>query len=411
MEFLGKYKLIFLSLGFILVVFILGYLLYAVFFKTQVPPVITEEQPATSTTTGLPVATTGKGQVVTPGQDTALSGQTTGGRLVSETAQGGLTQASALNDQPTLAATLSANGSDLQYYNQTDGKFYRIDKDGQANLLSDKTFFQVENITWSPDKNKAILEYPDGANIVYDFSTDKQITLPAHWQDFSFSPDGKQVVMKSMGMDVNNRWLAVSSADGSEVKRLEALGEKDETVYPTWSPNNQIVAMYTEGVDFDRQEVYFVGLNSENFKSTIVEGRGFEPKFSPSGQQLVYSVYSTSNDLKPSLWVVNADGENIGSGRKNLNIDTWADKCTFSSQTELYCAVPQNLEEGAGLFPEMADNTVDQLYKIDLNTGLKKLVAVPDGSYNMSDIIISANGYYLYFTDKNTQILHKIKLK
>ncbi|GAF84313.1 unnamed protein product, partial [marine sediment metagenome] len=307
--------------------------------------------------------------------------------------------------------TLSKNGSDLQYYNQKDEKFYRITKDGQITPLSDKAFHQVQSIVWSPNKDKAILEYPDGANIIYNFTTNKQITLPKHWKDFDFSSNGQQIVMKSMGLDPDNRWLAVVSDDGSKARRIEALGDKDATVYPSWSPNNQSIAMYTKGVGFDRQEIFFVGLHNENFKSAIIEGRGFEPRWSPKGDRLLYSVYSSQTDLKPSLWIVNAQGENIGTGRKSLRVETWANKCTFADNINLYCAVPENLEEGAGLFPEMAKNTSDRLYKIDIRTGLKKLVAIPDDWYNMSNLIISDNGYYLYFTDETTGRLHKIRLK
>jgi hypothetical protein len=151
-------------------------------------------------------------------------------------------------------------------------------------------------------------------------------------------------------------------------------------------------------------------LNNENFKSTVVEGRGFQPKWAPEGKQLLYSVYSSSNDLKPNLWIVDAQGDNIGSNRKNLNIETWANKCTFAGNSELYCAVPENLEEGSGIMPELAKNTKDNLYKINLKNGAKKLIAVPDGSYNISNLIVSENQNYIYFNDETTQKLYKIKL-
>ncbi len=413
MDFFKKYKKIFIALGFILIVFILGYLLYALFFKPSPAPVILDEPTATSTQGGLPVAKPGTGQ-------TTPSGQPIGGfpqgaeQPISQgnaIALGGLTETLELNQVPSLAATLSANGNDLQYYNKQDGKFYRLTKDGQASLLSDTVFHEVEKITWSPDKNKAILEYPDQAKIIYDFKNNQQISLPKHWEDFGFSPDGSKIVLKSMANDPDNRWLAIINNDGTSAQRIAALGDKDDTVYPSWSPNNQTVAMYTEGVSYDQQKVYFVGLNNENFKSLTIEGRGFEPKWTPKGDRLLYSVYSSSSDLKPELWIANAQGENIGAGRNKLDVQTWADKCVFSGATEIYCAVPESLEEGAGLFPDLAKSTKDNLYKIDTQTGLKKLIAIPDGDFTMSDLIVSDNGYYLYFTDANTGRINKIKLK
>ena len=413
MDFLKKYKKIFIAIGFILVVFILGYLLYSLFFKSSSAPVTTGEPTATSTQGGLPIAKPGTGQLTPSGQP--VEGLPAGTKQPvsqgSATALGGLTQTTALNQLPSLAATLSANGSDLQYYNKQDGKFYRITKDGQASLLSDTVFHEVEKITWSPDKNKAILEYPDQAKIIYDFKNKQQISLPSHWKDFDFSPNGSKIVLKSMANNEDNRWLAIINDDGTSAQKIASLGDKDDTVYPSWSPNNQTVAMYTEGVSYDQQKVYFVGLNQENFKALTIEGRGFEPNWSPGGNILLYSVYSSSSDLKPELWLANAQGESIGTGRNKLDIQTWANKCVFSTATEIYCAVPESLEEGAGLFPDLAKGTKDNLYKIDVKTGTKKLIAIPDGDFTMSNLIVSDNGYYLYFTDANAETINKIKLK
>ena len=413
MEFFSKYKKIFLILGFIAIVFILGYFIYSLFFAPTITPPAGQGPAATTTAGGgLPQAGKGAGQIVKPGGGDGLlpsGGETE--KTPSQIANGDLTKTTSINDRAGLGATLGPDGSDLRYYDQGDGKFYRVDDSGNTSLLNDGVFHSVQKIVWSPDKNKAILEYPDGANIIYDFSNNKQITLQKHWKDFYFSPDGKQIVLKSMGNNPDNSWLAVINDDASKVRAIEALGDKDATVYPSWSPNNQMIAMYTEGVDFDRQEVFFVGLNNENFKSTIVEGRGFQPKWAPEGDRLLYSVYSSANDYKPLLWIVNANGDSIGSGRKNLSLETWADKCTFTKATELYCAVPENLEQGAGMMPELAKTTKDNLYKIDTQTGLKKLVAVPNGSFNMSNLIVSQNGDNLYFTDETTKKLYKIQLK
>jgi len=411
MENLSGYKKIILIITFILAVILTGYFIYFLFFK----PVLTgtKTTPGATTTLSGQLPTAGQGQPATTTGEivTTEEGLPVSGTIADTKANGGLTQVTALNSVSTLNPSLSNNGKDVQYYNTNDGKFYRINKDGGTTAISDKVFHNVETVTWSPTEDKAILEYPDGSNIVYDFNTQKQITLPQHWKDFNFSTNGDKIVMKSMGIDRDNRWLAITNTDGSKVQAIEPLGDNEADVYTDWSPNNQMIAMYVEGVDFNRQEIYFVGLNDENFKSTVIEGRGFQPKWSPTGNQLVYSVYSSDNNMKPQLWAVDAQGDNIGNNRHRLNVETWAEKCVFSEQTKLYCAVPESLQEGAGLFPELAKNTKDNLYQIDIKTGLKKLIAVPDSSYNMSNLIVTEDGSNLFFTDSNTQQLYKIKLK
>lgn len=409
--FFEKYKKIILTAIFIIMVLVIGYLLYYLFFKSKENLPNISQQFATSTSGGLPISGTGTRPLITAPEGAELpAGEIPfTEKLPNAVASGGLTKTNELTANSSLGATI--NDSQVQYFNKEDGKFYRLDSSGKVSLLSDKVFYSVDNIVWSPDKNKAIIEYPDGAKIMYDFSQNKQITLPSHWKDFSFSPNGETFVLKSIGNDPDNRWLAISNSDGTNIRGLEKIGDNAESVYSSWSPNNQIVAMYTEGIDLDRQSVYFVGQNNENFKSMAVEGRGFIPKWDPEGKRLLYSVYSTKTQMNPNLWIANADGDSIGTNRQNLNLETWADKCVFTNNTNLYCGVPDNLEEGSGLFPELAQNSSDKLYQIDTRTGLKKLVAIPEGNYNISNPIVSADGAYLYFTDKNNGKLYNIKLK
>jgi len=424
MNLFTKYRKLFLVFGFIAITVLLGWLLYKAFFTNSL--LITPEPTNISTTTGgLPGSDEGSGQIVTstgtglfPGSENAttsgtynpINSQQPNTSAPSDTALGGLTKVETLTQSPGIGSTLSATGG-VQYYNKDDGYFYKLDKDGNAVKMSDRVFHDVTAITWAPSKNKAILEYPDGSKILYNFDTKKQVTYPKYWEDFSFSPQSDQVIAKSIGLDPNNRFLTVASDDGSRVTNLEEIGLNADKVQASWSPNNQIVATYTKSLDFDRQEVFFVGLNGENFKSTVVEGRGLNYTWSTTGDRLLYSVYNTNSEMKPKLWIVDAQGDTINTNRHSLEVNTWADKCTFASNTEIYCAVPTTLEAGAGLVREIADNASDELYKIDLETGTKTLIAVPDGNFNVSNLMVSDSQDQLVFSDKNTGLLYKVKLK
>jgi len=416
MNFFTRFKKIFIIIIFLALIAVLGYLIWKTFFKTTIINPLASTTP--QTINGLPTAGVGGANIVDSNDPENLPSDNQGTNTEnplgvgekSEIAQGGVTKITTLTSSPTLDPTLSSNGS-VQYYNKDDGLFYKIDNNGKAVLMSDKVFYNVDNVVWAPTKDRAILEYPDGNKIIYNFTTKEQITLPSHWEDFSFSPDSSQLVSKSIGVDPENRWLMVSNGDGSKAKALEIIGTNDKTVYPAWSPNNQIVATYTKGVDFNRQEIYFVGLNGENFKSTMIEGRGLQSQWSTTGDRLLYSVYNSNDNYLPRLWIVNAQGDTINTNRINLDIATWSSKCTFASNTEVYCAVPENLAEGAGLYPELADKTKDNLYKIDLVSGVKQLIAIPDGAYNVSQIMVPSNQDNLYFTDKKTNQIYEVKLK
>ncbi len=418
----SKFKKIILILGFIALVILIAFFIWNTFFKKSLSPDPIILGPDGVPIDGLPISPEGPGiiiddptrPIIDPSPDVQtqpvpISGDTSA--PVSSIASGGLTRSETLVSSPTLKATLSKDGSSMQFYNQVDGKFYMVNDKGDLIPLSDKVFHNVQNIDWAPNKTKAVLEYPDGNKIIYDFSSAKQVTLPKHWEDFSFSPDSSKLVNKSLGVDPGNRWLIISNSDGSQSRAIEYIGTNDKNIIPSWSPNNQSIAMYTRGVDFDRREVFFVGQNGENFKSTTIEGWGFEAQWSESGDKILYSVYSPKDELKPKLWIVNASGDNIGVNRTNLQLETWAEKCSFANNNEVYCAVPRELPEGAGLNPSLALNSFDDLYKINISTGQKELIATPDSAFNISSISVTKDQKTLFFTDYVSNKLHKINLQ
>lgn len=407
-------KKILLIIAFLGSVFLIGFLLYLLFFKPPeagvdefYQPPITETFPPSGPGTGIPIVGTGGG--VLPGAGTVEEGEE--GDRPTTIATGGLTKVQSIVDKPTKNAKMASNGKDIAYYDISDNSFYKIGATGRIEKISDKKFFNVEKTYWSNDINKAVIEYPDKTKIMYDFEKEQQFTIPKHWEGFDFSPDGEQIVTKSMGIDPDTRWLAISNADGSQAKRIKSLGENGDNVNPTWSPSNQIIATYTESSDLNRQSVYFIGKNDENFKAAVIEGRGFESTWSPTGSHLLYSVYNSESGYRPTLWITEANGERIGAGRKPLEINTWAHKCNFSSSTKVYCAVPTNLEEGSGIFPEVANSTPDNLYEIDLSTGTQKRIAVPERDTTIQNIMVSGDGNSLYYTDANNGQIFQIKIK
>lgn len=400
-----NFKKILTLLGLLVVTGAVGFALYWLFFAPPAPPeeVVNAPPVAAPPSAGLPPAAVGVPPVAAPPVGAPLP--------VSPVAAGGLTVVKPVAAAPTVGAAVSPSG-DLSYYNRNDGKFYRVAADGKVAALSNKTFFNVDKATFDPRGNKAILEYPDGANILFDFATNTQVTLPKHWEDFNFSSQGDQIAAKSIGLDPNARFLIVAKPDGSSAKAIQELGNNADKVTVAWSPNNQVVGFAETGeqLGVDRQEIFFLGQNQENFKSMVVEGMDFRPQWAPRGEKLLYSVAGSGSDYKPALWLVDADGDNIGKNRRSLNVNTWADKCTFKDDSILICAIPEELPEGAGLQPAVADETPDSIYQIDITTGLQTRLAVPEGSHTVETLMVSPDGSALYFTDKGTGIINQIAL-
>jgi len=419
MNFFQRNKKIFLIILFLVFVSLMAYFLWVIFFKSE-GPVIEPGIEEPGLIDGLPVSPTGTPNIIDGGQKDGdeddddlfpnIGPNITERDTTDFIAGGSVTKVEQVDSSNTMSLTATTNG-DVQYYNQNDNYFYRINSNGELERMSDQMFYNVEDVTWSSVGDKAVIEYPDGRKIMYNFETEKQVSLQSHWHDFSFSPGGDSLVSKSIGLEPENRFLITSNDDGSNARVIEAIGENANLVYDAWSPNNQVIALYTEGIDFDRQKVFFIGQNGENFQSTTIQGRGFEPLWSEEGDMLLYSVYNSNNNFNPSLWVVGGSPDNIGQGRTNLEIGTWASKCSFANNNEIYCAVPKTLPEGAGLFPELADESEDILYRIDLTNGTKEIIAIPETAYNISNIVVPNDESAIYFTDKTDNSLYKINLK
>jgi len=402
-------KKILIAALFVVVVAGVAYLLYSVFFKPTAPPAV---QPGAAPTYNL-LPTAGKAipqAAVTPTAPGALApGAAIPSAVPGPVAAPSRTQV--VSSQPANAISLSPTG-ELRTYNPTDGKFYKIADDGTVTPLSNNVFYSVQKVDWGHSTDKAILTYPDGSKTLYDFTKDKQVTLPSHWEQFDFAPQDDRIVAKSMGNNESNRFLITANPDGTNARAIEDMGDNADYVRVGWSPNNQVVAfsMTGEPMGMDRQQVLLVGQNHENFKGLVVEGRGFEPSWSPSGNNLLYSVYSSNDGFRPRLWVSGASGDNVNANRRDIGLMTWADKCVWQNETAVVCAVPTSLEEGSALQRDIAVNVPDNLYKINLQTGTTLNLGAPDGNPTVEQPTLSKDGKTLYYSDRQTGKLMKFAL-
>lgn len=386
--------------AFILSCAVIMFGLYVAFFRSSAPP--TEEEPSTTIGGNLPTAGEGTPSENTPG---------TGGQLPpSNTTNPPIT--TTLTSSSVQYPTLSGNG--VGYYDENDGRFYRIDEFGNVIALSSATFPKVESATWNENGSKAVLEFPDGSNIVYDFNTQTQVTLPNHWKDFQFSPNTDEIAAKSIGLDINNRYLLVSNSDGSRVKAIQPLGENADLVQISWAPNNQVIAFSDTSKNLsgglNQNVIVPIGQNQENLKGISVEGRGFMPKWSPDGKTLLYSSHGQFSNEKPLLWIVSGDVGSLGESRRNLNLNTWADKCTYANTTTLYCAVPQGLPSNAALIRGNWRTAQDSLYKVDVTSGKVEIVQSFTEPTSMEQLMVDPTGTNLFFQNIQTGTLDKLAL-
>jgi hypothetical protein len=408
-------KKVLIILGFLAMVFMFAFLIYSFFFKTPAEPTPIQ-QPIGPTTGSGGLPGIGNANINgNVGEVNVNTGLPETGKIpqeVSQIANGGLTETKPVIDKAVEDITMSSNGS-LNYYDKDSGKFYRRLSDGTISEISSKVFYNVSNVTWSNQGDRAIMEYPDGSKTFYDFTGKRQYTLPKEMKNFSFSATGDKIGAQVIGPTQESNWLVTSNPDGSNLNFLEPIGDKGNDVAVNWSPNSQVVATFRDTHDAVRQEIIFIGQNQENFKSLIVPGRGFTGQWTPDSNKMLYSVYNQGSDYKPTLYLVDANGDNIGNNNAGINLNTWSDKCTISrDSSSAYCAVPRDLPFGSGWYPELADGLPDDFYQVDLKSGRTSLLAIPSGGdYSANHIFLSSDERMLYFTDQVTGRVYNINLR
>ena len=320
--------------------------------------------------------------------------------LPSSVAEGAETFTQQLTATAIVSPTM-IDGAGIAFYNPTDGRFYKMDSSGELIAMSLAQFPDAETVVFADSADIVAIEFPDGSNIIYDFETQEQTTLPNHWEDFDFSSDGEEVVSKSISSDPTQSSLVITSSDGSQTQVIAPIGTNADKVSVNWSTNNNVVGFSETGssnLGFGRYEIYIIGSDGEESGNLIVEGGNFSAIWSPTSSKILYSVAWTANNERPSLWIVNGTGD-IGSDRESLGVETWVEKCTFKNDTTVICAVPDQIPDGAGLDHRLV-NSIDSLYEINLNTGSTKLLGYPVLDLEMSNLFVSDDDSILYFTDQ-----------
>jgi len=411
------HRRVLIILAFALIVAGLFFAIWLVFFRPTTP--IGSTNTPTGNTNGLPNVSNGNVTVRPPRNVNVLPIDNTSTSEPSQIANGGATISNQITNGSASGLGVNATSGDLQYYDKTSGLFYKVSADGlSVTPLTTDTYPDVRTVDWAPSGNQAILGFPDGSKVLYDFATKKQTTLPSELSDFSFSPQSDQIAAKYLDpKNTDNQWLVVSKPDGSQSQTAEHLGANADKVQVGWSPNNQVVATYTKSVSDSQQEVIFLGTNNENFPSVNVFGRGFTPAWSPDGRKVLYSTYSPLTDDNPHLYMMNGAPEALGTGVLDLGIDTSADKCSFaSSGSAIYCAVPYYYNPGSGPQPSLSTGIPDNIYKVDLRTGTVSLIARPvdqqkNQRFSATNLQVAADESALFFTDATTGTVQRVQLR
>jgi len=224
---------------------------------------------------------------------------------------------------PTKAATMTVTVvktnaiafSDYDFNSHTSAVFMVEPKDQSSNIrtLITKTTPngstpEIWELTWSPDgmtisfmMNSQVYLRSNGGSIRLLISGVRMSRSPA------WSPDGKRIAFVFVSDD--SAGIALTDTNGANFRTVFSIPCGSGCTIPdrpAWSPDgNRLAFGYVGGIHLLEVESRTITIIRND---TTVDG---QPAWSPDGRKIVYaSGPMTNSGWRPSIWVMDADGNN-----------------------------------------------------------------------------------------------------
>jgi len=314
-------------------------------------------------------------------------------------------------DVQTQAPAQAAEGDNIVYFDQKAGEFYIASTAGtNIEPLTQAGFRNVEDIVWSPQKDKAIIVFPEEKH-TYDLVEKSSTKLDEHITAATFSPDGSKILYKFDSDELHA--LAQADPDGSNWKKIKDVGPGNLVLH--WYRPDRI-AYHSPASGYSRTTIYTCNLEGKDIKVIASDNYGSGARWSPDGLKMIFT---TSPKESSSLALKLAWGD--GSHVRDLGMNSLVEKCTFSQDSKtLYCALPEPISTRFVLPDDWYDKKVitsDSFWKIDTETGERTKIASTDDietlygkAFDVSNLFVSQDASRLFFTARNDGKLYSIAL-
>lgn len=332
---------------------------------------------------------------------------------ITQTEEGELTVFK-LSDVAVSSPVIS--GNNVLYYSKETGNVLSTDLQGES--TKSVTNFRIPDIItniWSPDKAKVINIYKENDSIkkvLYDFSSNKAIPLDSRIKFVNFSTSQNRIVYQFIDSRLGINKISISDPDGLNWKTLQNI--RMENVRLFW-PKQDLIAILTAPSGLVKGSLLTTNANGGSLVRVLSDLFGLTVQYSSDGSFLLYSTTDQSGH-SPSLHLLKEGDTNP----QNLQINTISDKCAFSQNNNIYCAIP-SITNGSLVLPDdfykNIANFSDSFFKID--TLNNRSFSLFDSSFirglgydfNVSELVISPDEDYLIFVNKKDGLLYSIKIK
>ncbi len=313
-----------------------------------------------------------------------------------------------LADRQVVSLTTSRNNESVFYYEKNTGKVFNLDLAGkEERIVSDAVMANFMSSIWSPTREEVISSFysQSGSDLRhYSFNTREITKLDPNIRSIAFSPDGDLTVyyyfdgqpitpiqsINPITEEISEEGppailvgkIMISEPSGQYQKKIIDTRLRDVEV--SWPAKNQIVL---------KTPLFDLFLLTEDGKlNKFLESKQLlNESWSKSGKKLLYSALDETG-LEPMLYIKNVETRE----EKPLSLAGTGSKCAWSiDDITIFCALAKS-------------PSVDDIYKINILDGSRKLVAEP--GFVVKDILLSSLESYLVFVSAVDEKLYGVRL-
>lgn len=321
--------------------------------------------------------------------------------------------ANVINEE-ILGPVISESGS-LFYYSLSDQALKKATLEGKnKTVLMSNLPGTVTRILWSITEDQALLliKQASGDSLWYlaTISNKSLVPLKAEMGRLAWDNLGGKIYYQYTDPVTKNRSLNSANPDGTQWKKLADLGMED--FFLATIPRSSSVSFWNRPNAKKQSSLNAVSALGENRHSLFEGVFGGDYVWSPTGETLLISGSDDADGNKFSLRTMKGS-----EGAQTLSLPTLISKTVWSKDGKtLYYALPGALPKEAVLpndYFEKPLYTKDTFWKVDVTTGKKtRLIELRDNtkSFDSSDLLLSLQEDFLYFTDRVSKRLYRIEL-
>ena len=317
-----------------------------------------------------------------------------------------------LSDVAVISPIISDNK--VLYYSKLNGNVLKTDFEGKS--IQPLTNIAIPNLittVWSFDKSQTINIYQENdvvKKVLFDFASQKATQLDSKIKSVSFAPNQNKIAYQFIDDSLGKNTLTIADSNGLNWKDIFNIRMENIRLY--WTKDN-LLTLTSAPSGIVKGSALTIDTTPKiiSLKKLISDIYGLTIKYSPDGKNLIYS-QTDQYGHNPTLHLIKEGGV-----AEKTNLNTLSDKCAFSKNNNIYCAIPKIIN-GSLILPDdfykNIANFSDIFFKIDMANNKSSIIFDPADfkyDFNASDLNISPNEDYIIFVNKKDGLLYSIKIK